>query len=397
MPAVPVLRNSAALVVVVARLSAPIHAQEGAPGQAEIPSQPGSLRIIKELSVAITGNSNVIVGTETRSKNDPIRDTIGNFSAAVGLFKSIPSQGNVSVLYRYTFVNHDQTPILRTRSHSLSASAEKIFGQKGTLRLEASFAVFDFYKFGELSFAEYRLNAGLKRFTDLGLIYEMQVRFRGKGFLNEVSNTVGYTLVDSRRFEAETRLKYWQTRSLRLGLRANLAREAWSATESAYLQFLSGLGAGEGRHDLTHSLQPEATWVPAESWALTLSYQLQRSISNSDYYSFWGHSAIFQTTLQIGDRTLVFAEGSYGVFDYPRRHFDSRYQNTKEDFRTSLSVRFEHRLADYLSFEAKFTHFSNDSNDSIDYDPRTSLTYSSFTQDVFTLGLRFDLTDVELL
>jgi hypothetical protein len=400
MSAVPVLKVSLLAAVFVAGFGngVPLRAQEVIVQQATNPDsvKKKTFRVIREISVAQSSNSNLIIGTETRAKTDPLRDSIGNLAVTFGLEKIFPQQGNATLLFRFGNVSQQNVTTLRSQNLTVSAMATKFFGPKATLRFNGDFDSYAFYNFRDLSFNETRLRLEFERFTGLGLIYELGANFRNKRFHNRIANVVGFTLVNSRRAEVGIRLKYWQTRWLRLGGRYLLTWEGWDKTDSQYLQFLSGLTADERRNDFTHSVQPEITVVPFRQFAVTVGYQFQQNLANSDYYRFRAHSLVYQGTLKLGDSHVIFAEGSYGIVDYYRRRFDMRYLNTKEDFRTTFALQYDLRFMPFLYINAKYTYFANDSNDAIDFNPATSLTYSNFAQDVISVGARLDLTEVDL-
>ena len=371
-------------------------AQEKPKPVVEIQTKEKNFKFIKEFGYTLSRNNNVVIGTETRAKLDPLRDSINNLNATLGLYQRFPNRGEIYGLYSIDLINHDTVDFLSARQHSLLVFGERYFGLSTSLRVRGNLKFFDFYNLNELSFLQNSLEISLDKITSLGIIYELDAMVGNRSFPNGISNITGYALVNSRQVQLSTRVKFWQTAWLRWGLRYSLFLEQYDGTESTYLNTLSGLTSDEGRRDLIHSLQPEVTLVLLKGCALTLGYQHQRNASNSDYYKFRGNTMFAQSTIRFNDENLLFVQASYGIYDYYHRQFDERYINTKKDFRTSFNLNYQYRLLDFMFWEARYAHFNNDSNDSIDFDPLTSKSYSTFSQHVFNVGLRFDLTDLDI-
>jgi len=351
---------------------------------------------IKEVGFSLAHNSNVVIGTETRAKLDPVEDNIQNLNLRFGFYRALADKGFLVALYEFDLVDHAQTRILRSRNHGLQLALERPLETNRALQLGGDVTYYGFHNLKEVSFYHTNVTVQLETFTRSGLIYELALTFSSRNFPSGTSNVVGYSLVNSQRLEGSARLKYWYTPWMRWGLRSTVNREAYDKTRSTYLLAVSGLSRDDHRIDLTPSLQPEILLVPFQKLALTLGYQFQYNDSNSDYYRFLGHTLIARMVIRLNERALLFGEGTYGVFDYFKRRFDDRYLNTKEDFRRSLALDYRYELTEYLQVEAQYTYFANDSNDSLDYNPLTTKTYSTFSQAVFNLSFKIDLTDVDL-
>jgi hypothetical protein len=316
-------------------------------------TDPSRLRFMAGVSYAISRNSDVIIGTETRDRLDPTPDTISNLSAVLGLSKRLPMLGEVYGAYRIDVDRHDRLDFLRTRHHAFQVTIERDIDPMTTLEVSGNAKYFDYYNLRELSFFQNNIEVAFKRITGYGIVYELRGMVGNRRFPYATSNISGFALVGSRQARLISRWKAWLTDWMRWEFGYTYYLERYDGTESTYLNTLSGLTPAVGRRDPIHSLQPEVTFVPLPDWALTIGLQLQANGSNSPYYRYQGSTPFVQSTLLFQTGHSLFVEMSYGDVNYYLRQFDERFVNTKEDFRTRLNVTYRFPLTDHLAFSSQ--------------------------------------------
>jgi hypothetical protein len=220
-----------------------------------------------------------------------------------------------------------------------------------------------------------------------GLLTDLRYEFSWQDFSGDAPRLT-FGNLDNRGHRGEVRLRYWLRDDWRLAVTYRIDVFTFSGNllwSGAPLAAFVGLPEGTERQDITNTVQPEISYVAGGSLVLTLGYRFEDSRSNSAAFTYRAHRAIGAGYWEITDRHILFAEVRYGRYDFHSFQFDSRYRNTRSDFRLDVAANYRFVLNDRFYLQARYGLLSNDSNDSIDFNPGTSLSFSTFSQNRFEL------------
>jgi hypothetical protein len=137
-----------------------------------------------------------------------------------------------------------------------------------------------------------------------------------------------------------------------------------------------------------HRLDSHVLLNPSDVWSVSAGYEFRLRHSNGEYYSFRGHFLSgYAVYMQFGG--TLRASALWGVVDFFDRRFDPRFLNTREDFRAVLNASYSRLLTSRLGITGSYSYVSNDSNDSEDFVPATTLSYGGVEQQALTIALDY--------
>jgi len=218
-----------------------------------------------------------------------------------------------------------------------------------------------------------------------GLLTDIRYEFSWQDFSGDAPRLT-FGNLDNRGHRGEVRLRYWLRNDWRLALTYRIDVFTFSSNllwSDPPLAAFVGLPEGTERRDITNMAQPEVSYVAGDSLVLTLGYRFEDSRSNSAAFTYRAHRVVGAGYWEITDRHIVFAEVRYGRYDFHSFQFDSRYRNTRSDLRLDVAANYRFVLNDHFYLQARYGLLSNDSNDSSDFNPGTSLSFSTFSQNRF--------------
>jgi hypothetical protein len=280
---------------------------------------------------------------------------------------------------------------LRALNHDVALALT--LGRDGPQRwdFEALAQYYDFYNFRPWSFLQVTALARSTRYFGGGFVLELAVRGEIREFTDDVRAPLDYSVIDDRMFGGEMNMKRWLSSSWRVrgGYRVSATRH--DPTASTFLLDRSGLGAVEARRDVNHRLDAEVMWSRENTWAVSGGYEFWMRASNSDYYDLRGYLLRGYAVYQPAFGGLLRATALWGVVDFFDRRFDSRFIDTREDFRGVFSLSYRRAVAPAVDITLAYGYVHNDANDSEEFDPRTTLSYGDVTQRSISVSLDYSL------
>ncbi len=382
MPVVPILKSRHHFLPIAGFL---ILAGTGMLPAQQTASPPG---FILTGSISAISNDNLIIGTETRSPMKPISAQFLTYSVTAGVNMALAVSHRLAAAYSFYVENQPQASFLRRNDHTLSLDVKGQAGNSFGYVVNGAYRLYHFKELGSLNFNQTHLHGAVYYQLPFGLMLEGGYFYLNKHFTEDDNNITGYSLVTSTQQKFEARAKKWLGKRFRLSLRYSAGNLHYEPTSSTYLNHISGLSPEQERIDHFFAVQPELLILLWGNRVLfNLGYQAERNSSNSDYYEYSGLKALADIVIAPHPKHTFTVETNFGVYDYSLRQFDVRYKNTKEDFRTTVFVTYQWEVSGLLNLQINYNFMKNDSNDSFDYNPLTSRTYSSFTQNFFRASL----------
>ncbi len=347
---------------------------------------------ITRAHIAAIYNDNLVIGTESRTPLPPLDDRYLNYTVDVGFRLALPFSQYLTAMYSYNKEDEQQVTFLQRVDQVFYGEWWGQLGRFLRYQVVARYQSFDFVELSELNFNQFSLKGYTVWQIPNGMQIHLDVSREQKRFVRPSDNVTGYSLVDASENRFNMRWRKWVTHHWQIDFRLLVGAIVYAPTKSVFLNNLSGLSPVQQRKDKRLILHPR---IGRLLWndALYLSggIQVEQNNSNSDYYDFSGVQVTGDVAWSLTTHHFLAVEGAYGVYRYPRRRFDSRYRNTKEDFRLSFAVTYQWEITAYLELELNYQLLQNNSNDSIDYNPFTTLTYSTFQQNVFKATVHVDL------
>lgn len=352
---------------------------------------PQSARPTVSMRLRLSGwsNDNLIVGTETRTQTEPIQDLTGNTLFDIAITGDVSQSGSYSVDFLLDVVQHQETEFLRERNRLLRGSFIGTIGDRFHYGTKIEYG---WNKFPNLSNANSRkigLSSYLRFYLLKGLLGVLRYDYASSEFPNIGTGAAGYSLIKSKSHEFTFDVRKWLSDKIRFGLTYKFKGTKYASTESVYLIGLTGLGENEERFDNYFRVQPELTYVIRRNTLLNGGFKLINNNSNTKYYDYSGIGSFFDIIQRFNNSTSLSAGISYGLYSYDKRQFDSRFLNFKKDYRTTIMLTLLHNINDNILIEFSYRSNRNSSNDSINFNPTTSLTYSTYTQNVIAVDLEY--------
>ncbi len=355
--------------------------------------KPVQFQFLTRVQVAGVYNDNLIIGTESRTPLPALADRYMTYTVDLGLGIALPFNQNLTVQYGYYKEDEQQVTFLRRVDQSFAVAWQGNIGGFLYYNLKADYRSYDFTELSDLDFNQLSVKLfSLWQFRN-GARLHLDVSRQEKRFVQSSDNVTGYSLVNARETRVNLRLQKWVWRDWRLSVRVLGGAIEYDPTRSIFLNNLSGLLPTQARRDIRWVVQPEVgklLW--RDALLVTIGLQGEVNHSNTDYYDFWGIRGLTDVGWSVAKNHFVALETGYGMYRYPRRQFDSCYQNTKEDFRLSLALTYQWDITAYLTAEVKYQLLYNNSNDAMDYNPFTTLTYSTFQQNQIQVNVKVDMS-----
>ena len=350
---------------------------------------------IVRLQVRGNVNDNLVIGTETRSPLPALGDTYLDYSLRMGVRVHLPFQQSIGAYFTYYKEDEQQVTFLRRVDQTLALDWTGNVTRYFAYYVIAQNRSFSFEQLSELNFDQ----LSIKAFTTLQFTWGLKVQtdfsHERKHFVQHLDNITGFSLVDATENRVNVQLTKWFTSHWQLRLRFLKGQIRYAPTTAAFLLSLSGLNETTGRQDNRTLWQGGIARLLANNQVLIyLGRQIEQNESNSAYYTFRGKKALLDVGYTPAENHFIAVQSSMGKYTYPHRQFDVRYQNIKEDFRLSVMVSYQWQMLEYLQLELSYQFIRNDSNDSIDYNPFTTLTYSTFNQNIARVRLTVDLSEL---
>lgn len=213
-----------------------------------------------------------------------------------------------------------------------------------------------------------------------GLLTDLRYELSSQDFTGDAPRLT-FANLDNTSHRGEARLRHWLGDAFRLALtyRVDVFSFSSNLSPDPRLAAFVGLPPDIGRVDLVNVLQPELT-VLFDTFIVTLGYRLEDNRSNSDAFTFVGHRGIASAYWEPSDSHILFGELRVGRADFYRFRFDSRYRDTRADLRLDAAASYRFVIDDHLYLQGRYSFLSNDSNDALDFNPATSLSFSTFRQ-----------------
>jgi hypothetical protein len=382
MSALSILKNvSFLLAILFCLVNSNLYAQNPAP-----------LKFIVKGTIEGNSNNNLIIGTETRRKIEPIEDQALNVSLDLGIDIPVFKTDRFSFIYKVYNENQQNTDFLKRTDHSFISSLRgKLFNKFG-YNVEGSFKSYLFRELENLNFNQLSLVTKLHYMFESGITIETQYLFRNRDFTGDNNNVTGYSVIGSNQNTIKFRAKKWLSQYFRAGIEYIYSAERFQSTPSTYLNAISGLSAKGKRQDTYFAIQPEITTLLFDRMILlNVGYQIESNSSNSLYYNYEGFKGLADVVIDLHEDHSFSAEFTYGAYQYPDRQFDKRFTNPKEDFRTTFFLTYNWDVFDFLTWKLTYNYMENDSNDSPFYKQSYSLTYSSFKQSIVGTSFQFNI------
>ncbi|MBI1927513.1 hypothetical protein HYR99_25135 [Candidatus Poribacteria bacterium] len=355
---------------------------------------PDGVRFIKAFQISGGSNNNILVGKQTLFLNAPQRDFVSNAQAKLGFQTTVAGTSQqLTGSYQFDLSRFAELPNWNGRTQALHLTFERSAESRGEvtsslLQLRGNFQSYD-QNNDEYSFLQYQIGAHLKRFLPKGFLVELDYDFKRGDFLSDTNKDTYYNIT-SNTHRLQARVKLWHSTRARSHLRYQLALPRYAGNLSDLLEGLSGLTRGQIRRDWTHSLLWEWRYLPSTRAPFSIGYQFQNNRSNSPYYRYRAHQVGLVSIVNFrfkGENRLI-VKGEWGFFDYYQRRFDSRYLNTRKDWRIGVNLTYDRPLIRLLTLEVKYSLIDNNSNDTIDFNPDTSISFSSFSQSLAQIALK---------
>jgi len=220
-----------------------------------------------------------------------------------------------------------------------------------------------------------------------GLLTDIRYEFSWQDFSGDAPRLT-FGNLDNRGHRGEVRLRYWLRNDWRLALTYRIDVFTFSSNllwSDPPLAAFVGLPEGTERQDFTNVVQPEVSYLAGGSLVLTLGYRFEDNRSNSPAFRYRAHRTMAVGYWEVTDRHIAFTEVRYGIYDFYSFQFDSRYRNTRSDLRLDVAANYRFVVNDSFYLQARYGLLLNDSNDSINFNPGTSLSFSTFSQNRFEL------------
>ena len=220
-----------------------------------------------------------------------------------------------------------------------------------------------------------------------GVLTDLRYEFSLQEFFGDAPRRT-FGNLDNRGHRGEVRLRYWLGSDWRLALTYRIDVFTFSSnllwSDPPLVAFV-GLPEGTERQDFTNVVQPEVSYLAGGSLVLTLGYRFEDNRSNSPAFRYRAHRTMAVGYWEVTDRHIAFTEVRYGIYDFYSFQFDSRYRNTRSDLRLDVAANYRFVVNDSFYLQARYGLLLNDSNDSINFNPGTSLSFSTFSQNRFEL------------
>jgi hypothetical protein len=344
-------------------------------------SRTGAAQVLGEFGLFGSYDSNAAVTRSAQFIPEPKADYLGDFSLNLSDF----FRNGVSASYRLDITGFEKLKDQDSRKHTLDLKYRKYSGGNLTfvpdLQLEASDG-----NDPDWNYYLYSPSFDLTYFPGQGTVAELSCNFTGKEFTTGGERNI-YQDISTDKTNIDASLKFWHSPSLSSTLSYISGSQVFQGNVTTSLAYYSGLSQGTKREDSTHSYRFEETFLYSEKLAGGLMYEYRENLSNSDSYAFRANRLELSAAYKFSSNTL-FIEGDWTTFDYYRNYFDTRFANTREDFLAYLAVVYQLQLGENLQLELKINSSSNDSNDSIDFNPITSKSYSSYSRNVIGSSLK---------
>lgn len=221
-----------------------------------------------------------------------------------------------------------------------------------------------------------------------GVLATAGYRYTRQDFATDLPRRT-FANVDNTSHRGELNVRLWPRSNVRVGAIYTLERLEFSPDLDYSIQSVAafvGLPQGESRRDVTNAVQPEVAWV-RDGLVLGLGYRFEDSHSNSDAFTYISHRAVAIAYWEPCKGHSLFVDARYGPYGFFRFHFDPRFVDTRHDTRLDVVANYRYVVSSHLYAQARYTRVRNVSNDSVEFDPITSLSFSTFAQNRIELSV----------
>lgn len=258
------------------------------------------------------------------------------------------------------------------------ASFERNLGSRAGIAPELT-ALYHREKDDEWTFRSFAPGIAASYDFDMGLMSRIRYAFTLEQFPPGGTRN-SYGNIGAKASNGEMDLKLWQNRDLRHRLVTSMETASYRANLSRTLSEYAELETGEERSDVTFAAREELMLVLTDRLVLTPALEVEENRSNSDAFTYRAVRPLLDFYFRAGRSHELFASAAYGRFDFFRERFDPRFENTREDFRLEWTAHYRMEVREGLHVRMTYRHLGNDSNDSTDFDPLVSRSFSTYTQ-----------------
>jgi hypothetical protein len=250
----------------------------------------------------------------------------------------------------------------------------------------------------EWSFLQTTPTAEITLATPCGFVGSASYTFTGK-FFDTDRPTETYGNVDLLSHRAHLSAKFWFWRFLRGRVTLDVERSIYDENIGELLGRIVFLPIDQfenpaaqftphKRHDWTFKAAAEVLYVPFEWGLVAASYRFDEVRSDLDPFTYRGHGPRLALAFKHKGHQ-AYLEGKLTFKDFYDFRFDTRYADTRRDYKIDVYAAYGYVIKDWVRVDATYSFLRNDSNDALYFSFGHSRSYSLYQRSKVELSVTF--------
>ncbi len=250
----------------------------------------------------------------------------------------------------------------------------------------------------EWSFLQTSPSLTLSYTVPAGLVFQVLYAYTGK-FFDSTAPTETYGNIDMQSHRSEMTVKWWMARPVRLRLTASFDYQIYDHNVGDLLGRILFVPIDQyenpraeyspfDRKDKVVKSEMELLGVPFTWGAVAATYRYEEGWSNLDTFTYRGHGPGLAIAFKYKGHE-IFAQAKLTFKDFYRFRFDTRYSDTRKDYKIDVYAKYGYVIRDWVRVDLLYSFFRNDSNDAKHFSFGHSRSYSRYQRSKVELTATF--------